>query len=199
MTAEVHIPRDSTEFASFVAEIAEVVDCNSGLPNWPFLASSGHVAICQFDHLLGSRFVPVLQELSANYEDENITLVVLKPDASYYWREYSHMPGFSVERDSLSDGYWVGLSHEPNGDATGAIAYSANVVAIVGSSRAWAVWGQRDWEFALVLTDAQAGTWLNAGIPFVTAREALEHLRAPSGWSMAIAKSDRATFLRNFE
>jgi hypothetical protein len=182
-----------------LAEVLEAVDGNSRLPSWPFLATAGYVSICQFDCLLGSNFAGVLQALSDVHGDNGVTLVVLEPDASYYEREYSYFPGFRLERESLSDGYWASLSYEPEGDPTGAIAYTANVVAVVGSTRAWAVWGQRDWELALVLATAATGDWLSAGIPFMNARDAIRDLRAPSGWSEPLTEIDIATFLRNVE
>ncbi len=200
MTKPVHVPANANEFAAYLEKVSEIFDTNLRLPDWPFRAPSGYVSICQFDDVLGSRFVPVLQELSATYGDSEITLAVLEPDPSYYWRAYSHFPGFRLQRESLTDEkYWAALSYEPKGDPTGAVAYTANVVAVVGSSGAWAVWGQRDWELSLVLAPSEIGDRLRSSLPFVDAREALGDFRGPSGWVKPLSETEIATFLRNVE
>jgi hypothetical protein len=200
VTDEAHVPPTSDDFTTFLSEISEVVDANSRLPDWPFLAPSGYVSICQFGLVLGTPFVPVLQELSAIYGDSEVTLAVLEPNPSYYLRAYSHFPGFRIESESLTDEvYWAALSYEPGGDPTGAIAYTADVVAAVGSSRSWAVWGQRDWEVALVLARTEIRDRLRRSLPFVNAREALGELRGPSGWVKPLTEIEIATFLRNVE
>jgi hypothetical protein len=200
VTGKVHIAKSADEFAACMAEVTEAVDVSSRLPDWPFLAPSGYVSICEFSRLLGSDFVPVLQELAASHGDNEITLVVLEPDPSYYRRAYSHFPGFRIESESLTDeAYWAALSYEPKGDPTGAVAYTADVVAVVGSSRAWAVWGQRDWELALVLAPSEIGDRLRRSLPFVNAREALGDFRGPSGWVKPLTETEIATFLRNID
>jgi hypothetical protein len=199
VTKPVHIPANPNDFSKYLEEISEIFDANLRLPDWPFRVPSGYVSICQFDDVLGSRLVPVLEALSTIHGDTNITLVVLEPDPSYYLGEYSYLPGFRVERESLTDGYWAGLSYEPEGDPTGAIAYTANVVAVVGSSRAWAVWGQRDWELSLVLAPSEIGEPLRRSLPFLNAREARGDFRGPSGWVKPLSETEMATFLRNVE
>jgi hypothetical protein len=199
MSEGVHIPESRHEFAACLTEVAEVLDVNLRLPDWPFLAPTGYVSVCQYDHILGVNFVPVLQALSAAHGDGEVTLVTLEPLPSYYWKAYSHFPGFRVERASLPDGYWSGLNREPGGDPAGAVVNTANVVALAGSSHAWAVWGQRDWELGLVLTPTPPGDWLEAGVPFLDAREALVNFRGPRGWTKELTELEIASFLRNVE
>lgn len=191
-------PDNADAFASMLADVAGAVDARVRFPDWPFLLPTGHSLICEFDRLLGSGFAPVLEELTRSHRDDDVTLVVLDPAPSYYWREYSHVAGFRVERDSLHEGYWSGLSFRPQGDPTGAFAYTANVVAITGSSRGWAVWGQRDWELALVHDTMAVGRWQDVGIPFAGPRDAIERFRAPSGWSEPLSESAVSTFIENF-
>jgi hypothetical protein len=182
-----------------MTEVAGAVDTSSRLPDWPFKAPLGYVSICQFDHLLGSGFAPVLEALAASQGDDGISLVVIDPDPSYYRSQYASFPGFRVEPAALRTAYWAGLSREPQGDPSGAIAYTANVVAVVGSTRSWAVWGQRDWELALVLAPAQRGPWLSTGVPFVKSRTEIEELRAPSGWSKPLTHAEVSAFMHNVE
>lgn len=199
MTRHGHVSDHTDEYGGCFGDVSAVVDTNSRLPDWPFRLPSGRVSICEFDRLLGAGFAPVLEALSADHGDESVSLLVLEPEPSYYRTEYSYLPCFRVDRGALSHGYWAGLSHEPQGDPTGAIAYTANVVALVGSTRAWAIWGQRDWDVALVLSRAEGGSWLRAGVPFVGAREALAEFRAPKGWGKLLTEAEIVTFLGNVE
>jgi hypothetical protein len=182
-----------------MAEISRAVDTGSRLPEWPFLSVRGYVSICEYDSVLGSWFFPVIHELARVHGDDSITFVVLEPDPSYYMRAYSHFPGFRLAPHVSPDDYWEALSYEPNGDPTGAIAYTANVIALVGSSRRWAVWGQRDWEIALVLAEEQRAPWRDVGVPFLPAREALDKFRGPNGWTKKLSQADINTFLSNVE
>ena len=195
MTTGLHFPKSSDEFAHYVDEVKASLNITLRLPDWPFLAATGYVTACEFDQLLGSTFVPVVEALSEQFGDEAVTMVVVDPSPEYYQREYSFFSSFRVDRNALQQGYWAGLSHEPNQNPTGAIAYTANTVALVGSSHKWAVWGQRDWEVALLLTPVKEGQWLDAGVSFVDTRRALAELRSPTGWGSALPVADIATLL----
>lgn len=94
----------------------------------------------------------------------------------------------------MRDGYGDGLRHEPGGDPTGAMAYTLNVMTVSGSSGAWAVWGQRDWEIALLLTRDPGGAWRDAGVPWFGHDVGLDSIRAPSGWGMPLSGEKVAAF-----
>jgi hypothetical protein len=48
MSEGVHIPESRHEFAACLTEVAEVLDVNLRLPDWPFLATTGYVSIGQY-------------------------------------------------------------------------------------------------------------------------------------------------------
>lgn len=139
------------------------------LPNWPFLASTGNVDICQFNWVISGVFGDVLPELAIQHDDSHITLTVIEPSPTdFYHRYYSHFPAFSLAVPRLNtDGYWESLSFAPDDDPTGAIAYTADLVAIVGFSLQWAVWAERRWDLALLHTQSVGGPWLARSVPFV--------------------------------
>ncbi len=193
------IPRAADEFAACQAKAESAVDPAARLPDWPFIRPAGYVAIAQYERLLGTDFVPVLEALAGAYGDEDITLVVIEPDPSYYQQHYGHLPGFRVLRAGLGDGYWAGLSHEPHGDPTGAIAYTADVVAVVGSSGSWAVWGQRDWDLVLVHASTADDAWLKVDVPFVAPHQALEDFTALERSATPLTEAHISTFLRNLD
>lgn len=125
--------------------------------------------------------------------------MTLEPDPfAYYLRHFQNWPGFRIATDDLLDGYWRFLAHEPGGDPTGAIKYTANVVTLVGSTRTWSVWGQRDWDLALVHSQAEERPWLDGDVPFVSAREALSTFTEPPGFTPLTA-SERSIFLTSMD
>jgi hypothetical protein len=192
------IPRSESEFSAIWSEVAFAINVSARLPDWPFVQVKGHVAIGQYERLLGTDFVPVLEGLAAAHDDSYISLATIDPDPAYYSKHYRHFPGFRVARDALADDYWSGLSLEPGGDPTGAVAYTANVVGIVGSSHAWSVWGQRYWDLVLVHTQIADGPWLRSGFPFVSAEQALTDFTAPPHWQSPFSEAELSTFLGNF-
>jgi hypothetical protein len=180
------------------SEMACVIDPAIRLPRSPFVHQHT-VHIAQYERLLGTDFVPVLEGLADAHMDDGFTLTVIEPEPAYYRTHYSYFPALRFERRTLQERFWSALAYEPQGDPTGAIAYTADVVAVVGATRRWAVWGQRSWDLVLVQTDEPAGPWLDAGVPFVTARVALRDFTMPSRPSVPLPEDQVALFLENFD
>lgn len=158
-------------------EIGSVIDTAARLPQLPFLAPHGYIAVGQFDHLLGSSITPVFAALAEKHGDDYVTVAVIDPEPFYYQESYSHFPSLRVAAHALdTTTYWAGISYEPGGDPTGAIAFTGNVVAAVGSTQSWSVWAERRWELLLLQTKVPDGDWLRAGIPFPRADEAVQDL-----------------------
>lgn len=175
----------------------EVIDVSVRLPSWPFRTAVGFGAICEYDRVLGGDFASVLQSLAGIYGDDRVTFLTVEPRDAYYLEAYASIPAFTGEVAALADGYWDALCHEPRGDPTGAIAYSADVVAIVGASGTWGVWGQRDWELAIVLTPDRTEAWMDADVPFFTDPSEVEALRSPPGWGKPLSRAEITAFLMN--
>lgn len=190
---------DQVEFNRLARSVAATLDPEARLPAWPFRPDGAFTHIVEFDRVLGGDFAAVLAALAQAYGDRNVTTVVLDPDLRYYSEAYGLLPGFQVEASSLEKGYNDGLRHEPGGDPTGALAYTANVISIVGSSGAWSVWGQRDWEIALLCTPHDSGPWLSASVPVFGRDLDLDSIRSPAGWGMVLSEEDLRTFWRNVQ
>lgn len=190
------MPQSDDELAAYWSDVASLLDPDLRLPQLPFLAPTGQVDVAQYDRLLGANFVPVLRALGEAHADRSITLVVIDPPPSYYQEEYSFYPAFRASVEGLDDEYWSGLSYEPLDDPTGAIAFTANVVAVVGSTKAWAVWGERNWELALVHTSATDRRWLDQGVPFLPPGDAIEAFTAPRD-RRTLTETEVATFIAN--
>lgn len=193
-----HAAEGADDFASILATVTSVVNPSKRLPDLPFVARSGTVAVGEFTRLLGIKIVPVLQALAQAYGDGDVATAVIDPAPSYYAQHCGFLPAFTVMTHELDDGYWEGLTFSPSNDPTVEIGESADVIAVVGSSRRWAVWGQRSWELAVVWAE-EAGPWLDAGVPFVSPRAALEDFAGYGTWGTRLDDDDVAAFIRNVD
>jgi len=189
-------PRVDGDYLEIRSEVERLVDRESRFPAWPFKAPSGQVDICQYALAIESPFGPVLQSLARTNGDRYVSLVVLEPSPeSYYFEEYGSYPAFSLAVENL-DTYGDVVAHEPDGDPTGAVTFTADVVAIVGDSGKWAVWGERWWDLSLVLTDSADGPWTRQGVDFVNVHDALDWFTEPP-YKTPLDPAVREAFLAN--
>jgi hypothetical protein len=200
-----------TDSASFAADIPELlrmvqivdaaVDPVVRFPQWPFKAPRAFAHIVEFDRVLGGTFGDVLELLAQTYDDRDVTTVVFEPHVSDYRKDYGFLPAFKVEASLLrfegAKGYWKGLRFEPGGDPTGAIAVSADVIAIAGSSGQWAVWAERDWEIGVLCTPHDSGPWSKTEFPLFGRDIDLADIRGPEGWCTPLSAANLREFWRN--
>jgi hypothetical protein len=197
MTVTNSYPSDATSFQRILGSFERVLHTENRLPHWPFRSRTGTVDICQFSLAIEGPFGPVLQALVEAHEDTSVSLVVLDPAPAYYRTYYGSYPGFTLPAAGIAENYWDAVSFEPGGDPTGSVAYTANVVALVGSSGKWAVWAERSWDIALVQSQRAQGPWTSVGVNFVPVEDALANFTEP-GYKLPLPSYQRATFLENF-
>jgi hypothetical protein len=184
------------EFAELTRRVSGPIDISQRLPAWPFRAPTGFATIYEYDIVLGGDFGLALEALAGTHGDDVVYVVGVEPEMTYYRDEYGMLPAFEVNAAELADGYFAGITHEPGGDGTGALNFSLDAVAMTGSSGAWAVWAQRDWEIGLLLTPEPEGPWL-ATEPWFDREIDLAEIRAPAGWCMPLTDDDLTTFRQN--
>lgn len=197
MTNSKGFPERDEEFLRLQDDMQRELDIAARLPSWPFRAPTGFATIYEYDQVLGGTFGSVLDALADTYGDEACGIVGLEPTVDYYRVAYGHYPGLWLRRDSLRDGYGIGMRHEPGGDPTGALAFTINVIGMFGTSGAWSIWAQRDWEIGLLLTRDSLGPWLDQPVPWFPRDVDLDTIRSPSGWGMPLTEEDRSTLWRN--
>jgi len=186
------------DFDRLTETVGSVVELKSRLPAWPFRPAAGAFGqVIEYDRVLGDDFAEVLVALTRTYLDQSVATVVLGPDVQYYRTAYGTLPGFEVEAAWLEAGYGEGMRYEPRGDPTGALAYTANVIAVAGSARRWALWGQRDWEIAVLCTPHDVGPWLDTSVPVFGRDLDLDAIRSPAGWGVPLSEGERREFWRN--
>lgn len=197
MTDVTWYPEDATAFDSLLNSIRRVLDTERRLPDWPFQFGVANADVCQYSHAIEGDFGGVLQALVDLYGDDSVSLAVLDPSPQYYRDNYGSYPSFTLPSKGLSVAYWGSVAYEPGGDPTGAVIYTANVVALVGSSRRWAVWAERSWDIAIVMSEQGSGAWLSRGVPFFPVEVALADFTEPD-FKTSLSAEQRTTFLRNF-
>jgi hypothetical protein len=196
MTEVVLYPSDVEAFERILGDVERVLETDRRLPEWPFKVPIGNADICQFSLAIEGPFATVLQALVDTYADETVSLAVLDPSPDYYRENYGSYPAFMTPGGAIATTYWDLVAHEPFGDPTGAVTYTANVVAVVGSSGAWAVWAERSWDLAIVLSQHANGPWTSCGVDFVSPAEAIATFTEPD-FKVALAPNERAAFLQN--
>jgi hypothetical protein len=190
-------PSNSVEFAEVVDAVSQSVDSSRRLPDWPFRASGGSVTIYEYDSVLGGTFGRVLESLAMDFGDSEVYVLGIELKSSYYVENYHLFPALRAGLEALEASYMAGMRYAPDDDPTGALGDSLDVVAIAGSSGAWAVWAQRDWEIGLLLTAAPSGSWRSADVPWFDLNLDLDSIRSPPGWGLPLSEEDLTTFWRN--
>ncbi len=156
----------------------------------------GHARFCQFSLAIEGPFGAVLHALADDGGDERVSVAVLEPSPDYYRANYGSFPVFTLSHHEIVQEYWHAVSHEPEGDPTGSIAYTANAVCITGSTGTWAVWAERAWDLAIVLSKDANGSWESVGVKFVDAETALADFTEPE-FKTPLSNNARAEFLDN--
>lgn len=192
-----HFASTEKQFSRVLERVGAVVNVGASLPESPFTSLRAPVDFCQFEWLLGGGFEPVLHDLAMVHGDSSVSLIVLDPPASYFRRHHTLLPAFELSVESIAGGYWDALTHELGG-GPGALAFISERVAVVGSSQQWAIWGQRDWDLVILITQSPDRPWQLHDVPFVDVREAVEEFVVPSLFSQPLSETDLAAFVESF-
>ncbi|MER7584398.1 hypothetical protein [Kitasatospora sp. NPDC097691] len=163
-----------------------VFDLASRLPDQVFRTAPTAPAdtlFGDFDTALTPGFWPVLQAMARWHGDDLIHLLVIRPDTeTYYLPEYGMYPAVSLPVGAGEDDYRAVIEYEPNDDFAGALAISAEVIAITGPSGRWGCWAERDPEVAVFRgfpDQAAKHAWCSRFGPFIDASGALEDYLEP--------------------
>lgn len=180
-----------------VQSVSTAVDISARYPMRPFRERTGTVSIVEFSRCLSGDFGAVLAQLARCFDDTSVTMVALEPDPSIYLSSFTTAPAFRVDVQDLPAGFGDALVWEPSGPINGALLYTLDCFTIVGSSGRWAVWAQRDWDIAAILTPFPDGPWRDTGIPFYGPSLDLASIRQPAGWGLPLSAEEINQFWLN--
>lgn len=169
---------DREGYPAIRSHSAVTFDLDARFPDRVFRERAGDSLFCEFDVVLAPEIWLALCTMARWHGDDHIELLVLEPDCDdFYVPEGLGHPAVSLSVEAGEDDYWDAVGFEPDGDALGSIAISANVVALTGASAKWGCWGERDPEVAVFqgFPDAAARSeWSARFGPFLDVSGALE-------------------------
>ena len=147
-------PKDNSEMEAIESAVSRSCLLDAEFPSWPF-RMQGSVVVYSLFEVLGPRFGTVLEDLVARFGDAEIC--VLGWNGDDYLATYGGYPGFRLDGEDMVSSFWAGLftnqPNESNKYNAGETLY--DYIAIAGESRQWAVWGQRDWDIALLVVSGE--------------------------------------------
>lgn len=180
-------------------QVSEVVDLSARFPRWVFRVPQGHITIFEFDVVVAAVFGDVLARLAAVYGDTEITVVVLDPPKDTLKDLCGRLPSFILRASEVVDDYGAAIFASAGSGLVDELAYHAENIAIVGTSKRWGVWAQRDWEIGILLTQHESGPWLGVeDAPGFSKDFDIVDLRSPEGWDMPLTDGQLREFRRNF-
>lgn len=188
-------PRDLRDVYEHVDR---VVDRTAGLPNSPF-RENGRDSLCEFEQFRAGTFGPTLAALVSQFGDECVSGLSTDPDADYFDQFYRTSGAFNIPAAKIAEDYWTVLSHQPDDDVTGALFFAADVLCVVGSSGAWAIWGERALGVAIVRSKGSDMSWREGSSYFASAEEALWSFVEPNFNRGPMPANFAEDFLRNFD
>lgn len=187
-------PADQDSFEQILQSLTPVLEPDLRLPDWPFKIPVGSADICQYGLAIAGSFGPVMQALVDEHADDSVSLVSFEPTPVSYREGYGRYAAFTTSAQSIAETFWELVNFEPDDEFAGSVTDISNVVGIVGSSGKWAVWAERWWDVAIVVSHQTGGAWLSAGVDFASAEEALHDFIEPE-FEGALPEADRRTFL----
>lgn len=168
------------EFEVLVGLAERAITPSARLPSWPFTATSGVVDVCEFEPSTSADFEAVLISLTQLHGDTSVSFLAIEKEPRYFIKHYNFFPGFTVNVDSIPQGYWAALNQTPGGNEAESLLVRSEVITIFGSSRKWAVWAQRDWDMAVIFSESGPKVWRDRGITFLAPADAVEAWARPN-------------------
>jgi hypothetical protein len=121
-------------------------------------------------------------------------------------RESAHRVVRSRANFATSHNFYPGLEAESTevdramrfvADVGGGIHYSTDRFLFFGSSGDWAIWGDREWELAVLWSTSSEKVWRDRGVEFVDAEQAVEIVE-DAFWHAPTPNAEIALFLSAF-
>lgn len=140
-----------SDFEAELQKIDRIIDRNAALPDQVFVRRPVAFYIIDFDQLWLEEFFEDAQRLTNRAGDESFTLAVLRPDPDHYYHtEFGKFPLARFSDADTPQRYINELHRDPGGSPADAIACNSNVILVYPASARWSIYGDRDWEIAII-------------------------------------------------
>ncbi|MEO6982416.1 MAG: hypothetical protein ABI072_04810 [Edaphobacter sp.] len=183
MTNTIALLRTESDYKSAAHDIASCVHTDRRLPDQVFKVVSQHFGLFDFDEIFEERFWGFLLKIAASYDDRQVTLEVVEPEASYFKQHFGYFGAAVLDVMTGPAEYQRLFTHEPDNSPADALRHSVNAISFCSPSHQWAVWAQRDIGVGSVVVADGSGlaSHVNGSrIRLFSADEALESLVAPN-------------------
>lgn len=202
MPSESSLTPDRDGYLAIRSRSAVTFDLDARFPDQVCRERAGDSLFCEFDVVLAPEIWPALCTMARWHGDDHIELLVLEPDCDdFYVPDGLGYRAVSLSVEADEDDYWAAVGFEPDDDALGSIAISANVVALTGASAKWGCWGERDPEVAVFqgFPDAAARSeWCARFGPFLDVSGALESYLPMAFGGRPVPDAYAATLTANY-
>lgn len=189
---------DREEYERIRALVGSVFALDSRLPDMVFRKPGPNTLFAEFEVAMSGAFWPVIRDIARAHGDELVHILVLDPDAEhYYLKHYGKYEAATIRIDASEGDYWGLISEEPDGDPTGAIVFSANVVALVGDSGKWGCWGEKGLEVMAIQGLPEKGD-SDRRIPLLAAQDAINTFVAMSYWRSSVPPQMASALMTNY-
>lgn len=191
------------KYEDAVRLLDSLVDRNAELPDRVFSPTVAVFRILDITELWMAEFFDAAKHVMQVRGDQTRLLVtVIRPDAiGYYYAHFRKFPLFQFDRFDDAQTYLDALNADPGDSPADALVHNGAVLAIYPESCQWVVYGDRDFEVAIIATrdretqEAWGSTSLVERLYSV--RQAIENLLAPM-YGGDVPREVAEAFLRNY-
>lgn len=177
--------------------VRSAFDFGVKLPRSPIVLE-GHAWVFPFEDVISVPFGRRIDQLVDHFKDTSLQAIASDLDPQDWLRRVGHLPAFSLEREVGGPSYLEHLWHTPAGHPGWEIVTGAYELAIVGSSRNWAVWGQGDWEIAILVAHRSFVPEESADSPMIRLDRYREAPRGVEEWIPPLDSSDIVELQHHF-
>lgn len=132
-------------------ELRTTFNLDSSLPKQVFNCRYSRYVCEEFDWAMTGGFWEMLKMLSEVNGDSSIFLSVLNPDPiTYYYTHFNTTNWVQFPVEFTEKMYCEALKCHPMDSIPDAIAYNSYTVAWIGTSKRWAVWGDRNFGICIL-------------------------------------------------
>jgi hypothetical protein len=186
------------DYEAVLSDLREVMNLSTRLPDFSFFLDEGTDSFCEFEYFRASSFGPFLKALAAQFRDAFVLGASIEPPSYVGYEDYNGtFAAFNVPASQVAERYGQALEYEQDGNIADAMMYAADVLCVTGSSRSWAIWGERPIGVAIIRTTGSDVSWRKDSDWFLSPTDAIHAFIEPNFNRKPLSVNFRRTFLQN--
>jgi hypothetical protein len=164
------------EVEEVLTDVGACVDASATLPAQVFRGRATFRVI-EWDILWSRKFFEAARYMTEASGSERLKLLVLSPDpVQYFLHQFGKLPLVTLNVKDDAGAYLHCIGEDPGDSPADAIVHNSDVVVVWPSSRQWCLYGDRNFEIALIaLHDERSVRAVDStSLPRFSMREAIE-------------------------